>query len=144
MGTTRILLPFRRVNLSLGTEVELRTRLQSVLSAMYPNGATRERRSEARYPYPNLVHLTPVGDDGYTPCGETMVVVGKDLSENGISFYHPEVIPHRRMIASLDMGRGRWLGVLVDLRWCRFTKAGWYESGGRFLQLVQSPVKRAG
>jgi hypothetical protein len=86
MGTTRLLLPFRRVNLSLGTEVELRTRLQSVLSAMYPNGATRERRSEARYPYPNLVHLTAVADDGYTPCGETMVVVGKDLSEHGISF----------------------------------------------------------
>ena len=95
--------------------------------------------------YPQRV--TAQGGETFTlwwPLSTVSVVVGKDLSEHGISFYHPEVIPHRRMIASLDMGRGRWLGVLVDLRWCRFTKAGWYESGGRFLQLVQSPVKRAG
>jgi hypothetical protein len=144
MGTIRLLLPFRRVKLSSGNELELRTRVHGIVSAMYPHGATLERRRETRYPYPKLVHLTPVGDDGCTPAGEPIVVVGKDLAEHGLSFFHPEPIPHRRMIASLDMGRGRWLGVLVDLRWCRFTKAGWYESGGRFLQIVQSPLKQAG
>jgi len=118
--------------------------LEGVLSATYPGGVTMERRSDVRYPYTNLVHLAPVAADGRTPAGESIVVVGKDLSEHGISFYHPEVISHRRMIASLEMGNGCWLGVLVDLRWCRFTKAGWYESGGRFLDVVESPMKQAG
>jgi hypothetical protein len=48
------------------------------------------------------------------------------------------------MIASLESGNGRWLGFLIDLTWCRFNRHGWYESGGRFLQAVLSPVEEAG
>jgi hypothetical protein len=36
------------------------------------------------------------------------------------------------------------MGVLVDLKWCRFTRHGWYESGGRFLQIVPSPLRQGG
>jgi len=48
------------------------------------------------------------------------------------------------MIASLEIGKGRWFGFLIDLNWCRFTKDGWYESGGRFIQTVLSPMERDG
>jgi hypothetical protein len=100
-----------------------------------------ERRHNSRYPFPHLIYLTPVGRDGVTPEGESVVVIGKHLSESGLGFYHQKPIPHRRMIASLETANGQWIGFLVDLSWCRFTRQGWYESGGRFLQSVLSPIQ---
>ena len=43
------------------------------------------------------------------------------------------------MIVSLDTSDGSSLTFLIDLAWCRFTKKGWYESGGRFLEVVEAP-----
>lgn len=119
---------------------DVRTHVWGLLSALYPRGKVVEKRKDTRYPYPYLVYLTPVGKDGVTPYGEPVVVVGKHISERGFGFYHPKPLPHRRMIASLETTDGVRLGFLIDLNWCRFTRQGWYESGGRFLQLVPSPV----
>ncbi len=116
---------------------EVRTQVWGLLTTLYPEHELTERRQQGRYPFPHLVRLTPVGDDG-TPCGETMVVVGKHLSQRGLGFYHCKPLPYRRMIVSIQSG-GRWLGFLIDLSWCRFTAAGWYESGGRFLRSALPP-----
>jgi hypothetical protein len=110
-----------------------------LMGMLYPQNEILERRKENRYPFPQLIHLTPVADDGVTPEGKSVVVVGKHLSKRGLGFYHPKPLPHRRMIASLECN-GHWLGFIIDLRWCRFTRQGWYESGGRFLQAVSSPI----
>lgn len=121
---------------------EVRTQVWALLATLYPKHETNERRRDTRYPFPYLVHLTPVGEDGATPEGEPIVVVGKHLSERGLGFYHPKPLPYRRMIASLQAVNGQWVGFLIDLNWCRFTKQGWYESGGRFLEPVLSPIGR--
>lgn len=94
------------------------------------------RRRFQRHPFPYLIRLLPVDKDGLSPCADPFVVVGKQLSEQGLDFYHEQPIPFRRVIASLQTGSGRWLSFLVDLTWCRFTEFGWYDSGGRFLQVV--------
>ena len=120
---------------------DVRTQVWGLLTTLYPKHDLVERRRETRYPFPYLVKLTPVAADGVTPEGETIVVAGKQLSERGLGFYHPKPIPHRRMIASLEAPGGRWMGFLIDLSWCRFTKQGWYESGGRLIQSVLSPVE---
>jgi hypothetical protein len=120
-------------------ENDVRTQVWGLLSNLYPKADRMERRRETRYPFPYLVHLTPVGDDGITPCGERLVAVGKHISQRGLGFYHPRPLPHRRMIASLQSDTGHWYAFLIDLSWCRFTKQGWYESGGRFLQAVEPP-----
>lgn len=125
-----------------GLDEEVRTQVWGLLTSMYPRNDMVERRRGNRYPFPSLIHLTPVGRDGVTPEGETVVVVGKHLSENGCGFYHQQPLPHRRMIASLERSKGQWLAFLIDLSWCRFTKDGWYESGGRFLQTVLSPLEK--
>lgn len=122
---------------------EIRTQVWGLLSMLYAKVTVGERRRETRYPFPFLVHLTPVGDDGKTPCGQRMVVVGKHVSERGLGFYHPQPLPHRRVIASLEGPHGGWFGFLLDLTWCRFTQ-GWYESGGRFLESVASPLEKRG
>jgi hypothetical protein len=122
---------------------DIHTQVWGLLTTLYPQHQSLERRHENRYAFPYLIHLTPVGRDGRTPCGDTLVVVGKHLSARGLGFYHPQPLPHRRMIASLESGNGHWLGFLIDVTWCRFTKHGWYESGGRFLEAVLSPVETA-
>ncbi|MGA2064289.1 MAG: hypothetical protein ABSG86_04950 [Thermoguttaceae bacterium] len=118
---------------------ELQAQVWGLLNALYPKTEIVERRREMRYPFPHLVHLTPVGEDGITPCGKSLTVVGKHISQRGLGFYHPKPLPYRLMIASLESGSG-WFGFLIDLSWCRFTRQGWYESGGRFLQAVESPL----
>jgi hypothetical protein len=84
-----------------------------------------DRRRDPRFPYPKLIYLTPVGRDGRTPQGESIVVTGKQISEGGLSFFHPEPLPDRRMIASLETHDGRFMGFLLDICWCRFTRHGW-------------------
>jgi hypothetical protein len=135
-------LPMPQIDLLGDVDDEIRTQVWGLLTNLYPRNDLVERRRGSRYPYPCLVHLTPVKADGITSEGETVVVVGKQLSEQGFSFYHQAPLPYRRMIASLENSRGNWLGFLMDLNWCRFSRGGWYESGGRFLQTALSPLDR--
>jgi hypothetical protein len=120
----------------------VRRQVWGALTALYPQGRIVERRMDPRYPYPHLFYLTPVAEDGITPVGEPVVAVGKTLSERGMGFFYPGPIEHRLMIASLETSEQKWAGFLIDLTWCRFTSYGWYESGGRFLQAVRSPIER--
>ncbi len=128
-------------HLSYRMDDEVKTQVLGIMAALYPRNDLLERRREVRYPFPCLIHLTPVGLDGHSPCGDTIVVVGRDISEHGLGFYHQMPLPYRRMIASFEVGRDRWFGFLIDLSWCRFTKDGWYESGGRFLETAISPLE---
>ena len=122
---------------------DVHTQVWGLISTLYPKNSLLERRRETRHPFPYLIHLAPVGSDGCVSSGETIVVVGKHISPRGLSFYHPKPLPYRRMIASLEGSRGQWFGFLIDLNWCRFTKQGWYESGGRFLETAASPLDSA-
>jgi hypothetical protein len=126
---------------NLRQDDNVRKQVRGLMSSLYPKQEILERRSESRYPFPYLIHLTAVADDGVTPQGESIAVVGKHLSERGLGFYHPKPLPYRRMIVSLEC-HGHWVGFLIDIRWCRFTKQGWYESGGRFIQPVPSPIEQ--
>ena len=130
-------------NESGGDDADMQSQVWGLLSTLYPKDSLVERRRENRYPFPFLVHLTPVEDNDQPANAETIVVVGKHLSERGLGFYHPKPLPYRRMIVSLESPGGEWLGFLIDLSWCRFTKQGWYESGGRFLEATLSPLQTA-
>ncbi|MEX2176058.1 MAG: hypothetical protein WD872_16980 [Pirellulaceae bacterium] len=114
--------------------------VEHALSAAHPDRRGVEHRREQRYPYPHPIHLTPLD----TPRGvraETIVVIGKQLSPHGVDFYHREPLGHRRVIASLDAGERGWIGFLLELAWCRFNRHGWYDNGGRFLAIVDSPLE---
>lgn len=115
---------------------EIRAGVCELLLATREPARIVERRSSRRYPYPYLVRLSPVASDGNSSGGPSIVVAGRSLSEGGFGFYHPQPIPHRRVIAQFHVGNGRWVGFLMDLPWTRFTAEGWYESGGRFLGTV--------
>ncbi len=120
----------------------IRRQVWGILAGLYPR-RTPERRADQRFPYPYLLYLTPV-QNGTSPASDSVVVVGKHLSERGLGFYYREPLPYRRMIASLEMRDSHWAGFLIDITWCRFTQHGWYDSGGRFLQIVPSPILAKG
>jgi hypothetical protein len=132
--------PFAGIRPTVAAPDELRGQVACLLTGLCPRNELTERRRDWRYPYPYLIHLTPVGRDGLTPTGETIVVPGKQISEHGLGFYHQQPLPYRRMIATLETGAGVRLAFLMDLSWCRFMRCGWYESGGRFLQAVPCPL----
>src|SRR5215831_5704509 len=117
-------------------EQNIRERVHEILVLMHRPAPGYERRRDRRYPYPHRVHLTPVNADGQLDTENTIVVIGNSLSEGGFGFYHAQPLADRRVVVSFHTGSERWVGLLMDLRWCRFAQ-GWYESGGRFLQPVQ-------
>lgn len=121
-------------------DAEVRSQVWNLLSAMYPLNGALERRHDQRYAYPRLVQLSPVEPDGQTPTGSPLVVVGRSISEQGMGFFHPQPLANRLVIASLERCDGGWLSFLVDIHRCRFTRHGWYESGGRFLRAVTPPL----
>jgi hypothetical protein len=124
----------------VSSEDAVRGSIWQILAGLSPSAHHPERRNEQRFPYPNLLYLTPVAEDGISPAGDSIVVVGKHLSERGLGFFYQKPLPDRRMIASLQLRDGGWIGFLINITWCRFTQQGWYDSGGRFLQVVPSPV----
>lgn len=119
---------------------EVRTQVWGLLAGLYPHGSLVEKREAQRYPYPRLVWLSPLWPRDALPAAESFTVAGKHISERGMSFYHPQPISHRLVVASLEAGDGGWLGFLLDLHRCRFTRHGWYETGGRFLRVMESPL----
>ncbi len=125
-------------------EEKVRQQVFGLLAGLYPTGTWTERRREQRYPLARLIRLTPVGPDGITPTAEAVVVVGKDVSERGLGFFHRQPLAHRRMIAGLETHGGGWIEFLIDISWCRFTQHGWYDSGGRFLQVVEQGGSKDG
>jgi hypothetical protein len=121
-------------------DADVATNVRTLLANSFPSERMVERRRAHRYPYPHLIVLTPVMPDGTTQVGPPVVASGKQISETGLGFFHPAPLPFRRVIASLEQSPEQWIGFLMDLHWCRFTRYGWYESGGRFLQSIASPL----
>ena len=117
--------------------VSTKRAIRSLVTRLSPFVA-RERREFVRHPLPALMELTPVDADTEEPLGSPVIVVGKSLSEKGIGFFHQHAIPYRSAIVRVEAGPAGDMSFLVDLAWCRYTRFGWYESGGRFLKVVES------
>lgn len=98
-----------------------------------------ERRTETRHPYPYPIHLTPVDRNGQPQVDQTFVVVGKHVSNHGVDFYYAQPVEWSKVIASFPVQNGRWIGLMMELTWCRFSRHGWYDNGGRFVSVVDSP-----
>jgi hypothetical protein len=123
-----------------GRDDRIRALVRSAFTAIEPHGRPIERRREARYAYPYPIHLTPFDDAGRPDVDRTFVVIGKHLAPHGLDFYFSQPLAERRVVASLDCGRDGWIGLVVELEWCRFSRHGWYDNGGRFIAVVAAPL----
>jgi len=111
----------------------LTIQIEALLSRLHPP-VERERRHDDRVAIAALFRLTPIDADRQTLEQQASIVVGKNISRRGVSFYHEKPITQRRALIELaDPNVGSFVAE-IDITWCRFTKPGWYESGGRLLR----------
>jgi hypothetical protein len=104
------------------------------LLAMLNPGVVVERRRQERVAISVLFRLTPLDEDRQPIASQSIVVVGKNISQRGISFIHNRPFAYRRArITLVQLGLGHFDAEL-DIRWCRFTRPEWYESGGRLVR----------
>ena len=118
----------------------IRDRVEYLLQTSEMQRQHDDRRGDRRVPFPYPIYITPIGKNDSPDLGETFVVLGKHLAERGLDFYHQEPLPYRKVIVSFDQGAGRWLAFEMVLTWCRFSRHGWYDTGGKFTQIVASPL----
>jgi hypothetical protein len=93
-----------------------------------------ERRGYGRIPLPLLLRVSPLDQTGQRLDDLSMIVVGKDISPNGISFFHEHPLPYRRAIVSFEHPEVGTFTMEIDLSWCQFTGTGWYVSGGKLVR----------
>jgi hypothetical protein len=137
MLSTTLEMPRASVRVAaLASSGQIGEQVRLALSAVQRASSAPERRRTQRFAYPQLIEITPVDPETLEAVGEPLVVVGKQISENGLGFYHCAPLPQRYIIVSLERGFRGPVRLLLDLSWCRFTRHGWYESGGRFLRLL--------
>ena len=118
----------------------LANQVEALLARLHASVA-QERRRDERVAIPVLFRLTPLDVDRQTLEHESSIVVGKNISRRGLCFYHEWPIPHRRaLIAVAQSGLGSFAAE-IDISWCRFTRPGWYESGGRLVRLVAQEIE---
>lgn len=113
----------------------LTEQIEALLSWLRPTVAM-ERRRDDRVPVPVLFRLTPLGSQREPVHDDAITVVGKDISQRGLSFFHEQSLTYRRAIVSLELADGQRFAAEIDVNWCRFTRPGWYESGGRLVRAV--------
>lgn len=134
----------REAWLAIASRQEVAACVESALLAVQMEPRCVERRTHPRFPYPYPVYLTPLDMRGKPLAERTIAVIGRHLSVQGIDFYCPWPLAERRMVVSLDGKDAGWLGLVVELTWCRFSRHGWYDNGGRFLAVVPSPLAVSG
>lgn len=123
-----------RVPSTANHENDLRAQVWRILAGIYP--LEQERRDGARFPYPRLIRLLPLATDGQPASRAPITVVGKHLSEDGLGFFHNQPLPDRHMLAELELPGGGTATFEIVLRWCRFLRDGWYESGAKLVRVV--------
>lgn len=105
--------------------------------------AIPDRRLQQRFPYCRRVTISPVLDGwGGLSAEESRPVTGyaKDVSPEGIGFFHAVPLPTRRVTVTLLGDDGNELVMLAVLRWCHSVDEEWYLSGGTFVgQVTDEP-----
>jgi hypothetical protein len=110
--------------------------IEAVAARLRPGAAAGERRHDDRFAVPLLFRLTPLGPGREPACQEAILVVGRDVSRRGLSFFHDEPLAYRRAIVTLEHPELGAVSAEIDIHWCRFRQPGRYESGGRLVRWI--------
>ena len=108
-----------------------------LVASLAPSRSAAERRGDRRFPFPYPVRIARAEDDASATDDPAFTVIGKHLSETGLSFYYERPLPFRRVNVCLGSHAGLEVELVMDLSWCRFVGQGWYVSGGRFIDVVK-------
>jgi hypothetical protein len=117
--------------------------IRSLVASWQGSGPLLERRRWHRVRFERPLGITALDEEDGQPTGAMCLVRGKDVSVAGISFTHTEPIPQRIVAVTFWDEQGATESVVTQLTWCRFTRAGVYQSGGQFLKKVNLVAQMA-
>lgn len=95
--------------------------------------ARRWHRAELEKP----LALTPLNEITEKPICDPILASGRDVSVYGISFLHFDPLPYRKIAITFPDDNDIQISVITCLKWCRFTRANVYHSGGHFLRTIE-------
>jgi hypothetical protein len=106
------------------------------------NASLQSRRwHRAKFDWPLTV--TPLDERTELPAGETLAVVGHDISLAGVSFVHDQPLAPRKVAVTFQFEDGTTESLLTLLKWCRFRRDGLYQSGGQFVRRLPADERLA-
>lgn len=114
--------------------------VNQVVASWHSPLALAEKRRWQRIRYDRPAILTLLDDRTVVPLGVHKVISGRDISPSGFSFTHLDPLACRRAIVTFPFEREETDAIELRLTWCRFTRAGIYQSGGKFLSPIASPL----
>ena len=118
---------------------EIESLVDGASASWHTSAQVMQSRGLHRFAYCKPLWITPVDELAEQPSCDAIVVDGRDLSPGGVSFVHVAPLPYRIVVVTFQSADGRRASVLTRLNWCRFTRDGRYQSGGRFLRLFELP-----
>jgi hypothetical protein len=99
--------------------------------------APAEKRSHRRFPFRVSLVITPVNNiTGKVDDLKSFAAFGIDLSPTGVCFLARQLVAARRAVVSCEGPDRQPTSLLFEPRWVRFTRGGWYQTGGRLLDVV--------
>jgi len=120
---------------------ERRRNLQSCVAWLLESGlADRipvEKRAHRRFSFRKPITVTPVNNHSGQPDRlKSFSAFGIDISSCGICFLARQLVPVRKAVLSAEGPSGEIVTLLFEPRWVRFTRGGWYQTGGRLVEVL--------
>lgn len=119
-----------------------RQELQSCITWLLQSNSTSgqlsvEKRAHRRLPFRRPITITPVSNaTGRPDQFKSFPAFGIDISSTGICFLARQLVPVRKAVLSLEGPGEKTVALLFEPRWVRFTRGGWYQTGGRLLEVM--------
>jgi hypothetical protein len=110
-------------------------------ASWHPVTTVADRRPGHRIPCEVAAVLSPLDDLGRPTTAAKLDVRLVDVSEFGVGITHRLPMPHRLVHLVFPSTAGQLVRLLVRLKWCRFKRADFYQSGGQILRVVDSAAQ---
>ena len=104
------------------------------LTASWVNANSMLSRRFHRVTFRQQIAIAELCDDGLIPTGQPRTAFTTDISHGGLSFEHDQPLACRMIAVTLPTSRELPESFVMRLKWCRFTRAGIYRSGGKFIR----------
>lgn len=108
------------------------------LASWHPVTTVADRRPGHRIPCDVAAVLAPLDERGQLMPAAGLDVQLTDVSEFGVGIAHRHPMPHRFVHLAFKSAAGQLVRLLVRLKWCRFKRADFYQSGGKIVRVLKS------
>jgi hypothetical protein len=118
---------------------EVERLIESLVASWHASAQLLQNRRWHRTPYRKPLVITPMDHEADVASAGSRLATGRDLSAGGLSFLHKHPLPHRIVAITFGLEPDMPTAIVTRLTWCRFTRWGEYQSGGKFLRTIESP-----